>query len=705
MTYLRNHAKKAFRAKELARNLNVTDQKAFHVFMSVLLEMAEKGEVQTVKGPKYQYAKPKPTALSGALTVHPQGYGFVKVEGFEDDFYIPQGMSDEALDGDVVQISPFAKGKRSSTRRQEAQVTAILERKRTQIVGTFMEDEDGLCYVRPDDPRIICDLLVQPKQRGKAQEGDKVVISRDRFNRHLGVPEGRITEVLGRSDDPSVQILALAMARDVKAAFPPEVIQQAERIPNDPTEAEIARRLDLRTKRVFTIDPADAKDFDDALHLERLPNGNIEVGVHIADVSAYVTAGSALDREAYERATSVYLVDRVMPMLPEKLSNGVCSLRPNEDKLAFSVLFEVNAQAQIQHYDVRETVIRSQQRFAYEDAQVILDDPAQDHPFAEDVRLAWTLAQQLRKFRFDHGSVRFDRPEVKVRLDATLKPVEVYAKVTREANWLIEEWMLLANQTVARHAQKHDPVPPFIYRTHDAPNAEKMTQLSEYIKIFGLKLAVHKGRVSPQDLNVLMNSIKGKPHALLIEDAALRAMAKAKYTVENIGHYGLGFADYTHFTSPIRRYPDLMVHRLLKQYAQSPLVPTDADALHAACHHCSLKEKEAEEAERDSIRLKQVEYMEQHKGDVFEGVISGVTNFGLFVTLSDVLVEGLIPIRSLGDDYYEYDEKHYVLYGKRSKSSFRIGDAIQVKVAQVDVQGRKLDFEPVRGQKPDAKRS
>mgnify|MGYP000845521979 FL=1 len=693
LTVLSKNKNQSFRPKDLAKRLNIRDQKAYLIFQKQLSELVAEGHLAKVSGGKIQFQDRMPHLQTGTLSVHPQGFGFVTIEGIEEDIYIPQGLLGYAIDGDTVKISLFAPNRRSS-RRQEGRVEEVVSRKRTQTVGTLIEDEeDGLRYVRPQDPRLLSDVLISPKAPTDAQDGDVVLISMERFNQHLGVFEGKVLQRIGKSDDPTVQVLSLALSRDIRANFPLSVIAAAEAIPLEIPESEQVRRLDLRQKRVFTIDPSDAKDFDDALHIEQLDDDRFEVGVHIADVSYYVQPHSTLDNEASLRATSVYLVDRVIPMLPEKLSNGVCSLRPNEDKLTFSVLFNINKRGELQSYKIIETIIHSKQRFTYEEAQAILEGTDPTHPFAPDVSLAWNIAAHLRNERFRNGSVRFNRPEVKVKLADDGTPLEVYAKIMKEANWLIEEWMLLANKVVAIHINHaFKQVPPFIYRTHDAPNAERMVQLAEYLKLFGYVMPHTGGNIRAEDLNAMMAQVHGKPQALLIEDAALRAMSKAKYTVENIGHYGLGFPFYSHFTSPIRRYPDLIAHRLLKRYAIPNATLPDEDQLRAACLHCSTKEKEAEEAERESVRLKQAAYMLQHVGSEYDGVISGVTNFGIYVTLTELLVEGMIPLRDLDDDFYDYDEKRYCLTGRRHRKTFRIGEPIRVLVAKADVDSRKIDL-------------
>jgi ribonuclease R len=700
LAFLKQNPDTSYRPKEISRHLNVKNNKDFREFMDVVEDLSRSRLIASAKGNKIGYLPPFIAEAQGKLTMHPNGFAFVTIEGFEDDIFVQTDQLGDAIDGDIVALSLMRPTvSRSSTRskRQEGKVVSVVERTRKSAVGSFFVDEDGDKWVRPDDAKLIEDILVM--QALTATDGDKVVISLDSFNDELGVMQGNILEVIGRADDPKTQILALAMSKNIRSSFPDVVEAESAAIPLEIPQSEIARRLDVRQKRVFTIDPHDAKDFDDAMHLEALPNGNYEVGVHIADVSHYIPIGGALDQEAYLRATSVYLVDRVIPMLPEKLSNGVCSLRPHEDKLTYSVIFEVTPQAEIVQYAIRETVIHSHQRFSYEEAQAILDGEDTTHAFRDDVLKSWDLAKIMRTERFQNGAVSFDHPEVKVRLNENSEPIEIYLKSTKEANWLIEEWMLLANKTVAKHigGQKTETKPalPFVYRTHPEPNAVQMRQLADYVRMFSLHLPMQNGTVQSKDLNNLLEAVKGKAYEPLVEDAALRAMSKAKYTVENIGHYGLGFEYYSHFTSPIRRYPDLMIHRLLKKYALSP-APSEVQQLTSGlndqCLYCSMKEKEAEEAERDSIKLKQVEYMTRHIGETFDGVVSGVTNFGVFVELSSLLVEGMIPMREMTDDFYEYDETQFALFGRRTKRIIRIGNEVKVKVVNADIHRRKLDF-------------
>ncbi len=687
LALLKSESGRPLRPKEIARQLDYTDNQTYQAFRDVLSEMDEQQMIARAKGGRYAF-KPRATRLEGILRMNPNGFGFVDVEGREEDLYVRQANTGTALDGDLVAVSLSAPSR--GDLRREAEVLEVVERRRTKTVGTFRR-HGHFAFVEPDDNRLVHNVYVAPDDFQGARDGDKVIVSIDGFRDRRASPEGRVLQVLGPSSDPAVRVLSLAMSLDVRSGFPDEVIREADAIPEEIPADEVSRRLDLRQKTVFTVDPIDANDFDDAIHIEKLPNGNLELGVHIADVSYYVTPGTALDEEAYLRGTSVYLVDRVIPMLPEKLSNRVCSLRPNEEKLTYSCIMEVTPRGKVERYEIRESIIRSVQRFAYEEVQELIDQRSRKHPIAAQVRLAAGLARTLTKKRMREGSVDFDMPEVQVVLDEKGTVVDVKRKERREANRLIEEFMLLANRTVAQEIQRRRTPPPFVYRVHDRPDAERILQLSEYVRAFGYNLKLTSGNASSSDLNALLERIKGTPEQPVIEEAALRAMAKARYQVENIGHYGLGFAHYSHFTSPIRRYPDLMAHRLLKRYLSNG-GPVNAEELQERCEHCSEREKAATEAERESIKLKQVEYMQQHVGEEFAGVVSGVTKFGVFVELEEVLVEGLVHVRDLNDDYYEYDERSYRLVGQYSGKAYRLGDAVRVLVAAANVERREIDL-------------
>ena len=688
---LEKNPDKAYRAKEISRALNVTNQGRYQTLLQVVDGLRDDRAVDKAKGGRIQHrSKTKGNAeATGVLSVSPQGFGFVKDDAQDTEYFLRPRRMGTALHGDHVRVALAADAKdRPSDQKREAEVIEVLERRMTQTVGTFSTTgKSG--WVVPDDKRITHDVYVARDDWNGAEPDDKVVVSIDDWRDPKAAPEGTIRSIIGKTGEPGVDVLALALAHGAPSDFPKEVEAAADKIKIGITKKEVARRLDLRDAPVFTIDPADAKDFDDAIHTRDLGDGMTEIGVHIADVSHYVEQGGAIDQEAYDRATSTYLVDRVIPMLPEVLSNGVCSLRPREDKLAYSCIMAVDGGGNVHSWEIRETVIHSKHRFAYEEAQAVIDGG--DHPFKDEVLRAAELARTLTKKRMSEGAIDFDVPEVRIRLDEQGQPVEVYEKERQEANRLIEEFMLLANQSVAIEADQREV--PFMYRIHDKPDRERIEALADYVKTFGYNLPHKSGSVVRSELNDLLKEVKGTPEAPVIEQAAIRSMSKAVYSPDNIGHYGLGFSHYGHFTSPIRRYPDLIAHRILKrmQDQQPGKLPTH-DTLEEQGEHCSAREKEATVAERESIKLKQVEYAAAHLGDEFDGVVVGVTRFGVFVQMNKLMVEGLVHVRGM-KGYWEYDERRYVLASRDSGVRIRVGDTCRVKIAGADPETRKVDLD------------
>ncbi|MFB6277879.1 MAG: ribonuclease R [Salinibacter sp.] len=697
LSFLRDHPNTSFRSHDIAQGLDIEDNDRYLQFCDVLAEMAGQKLVSR-DGRKYT-CKSEKRHRTGILSCHPDGYGFVQAVDSDEEFFIRTPNMEEALHGDLVRVAVAARA--PEDKKRECEVVEVLERRCEKVVGTFHQ-RDQFAFVEPDDQRILQDVYVAPDSFSGAKDGEKVMVSIDRFDDRKASPEGRILRVIGSADDPEVRVLSLAMSMDVKADFPDAVEAEAEEIPVAIPDDEVERRRDLRDKPIFTIDPVDAKDFDDAIHIERLDNGNYEIGVHIADVSHYVRPDTAIDEEALERATSVYLVDRTIPMLPEKLSNKVCSLRPHEDKLAFSILMEVTPQGNVDDYEICETIIHSKERLTYDRAQDYIEGGYPDDKMAPEVVQANRLAKTLTKKRMRSGGIDFGSDEVNVILDEDGTPVNIVRKDRLQANRLIEELMLLANRTVAQHIAAperlgqhrtngtgEDPH-PFVYRVHDSPDGDKIQQLAEYVRVFGYELPLTDGNATSSDLGALIDDVKGEAEEQVIVRSALRAMSKAEYAVGNIGHYGLGFDYYTHFTSPIRRYPDLMVHRLLKRYAQGH-TDVNPEELAARCEHCSEQERNAEEAERESVKLKQVEYVKDHVGETFDGVVSGVTKFGVFVEITDLLVEGLVHVREM-DDYYVYDESTYTLRGESNGKAYRPGDDVTVEVAAASVEDREIDL-------------
>ncbi|MEM6286046.1 MAG: ribonuclease R [Bacteroidota bacterium] len=689
LTFLSNHGDRAYRAKEISKALNVKNHGRYQTLLGVIDDLKGRGEVDVLRGGRIQHKTAgKHGEAVGRISVSPQGFGFVTLDDGTELFVRARRLR-TALHGDRVRVGLGADRKnRPADQLREAEVLEVVERARTQTVGTF-STHGKAGWVAPDDTRLNRDVYVPRDAWNGASPGDKVVVTIDVFDDPKAAPEGTVVEVIGPADAPGVDVLALALAHGAPSDFPTSVEAQADTITAGITKKEVARRLDLRAYPIFTIDPADAKDFDDAIHTRDLGNGMTEVGVHIADVSFYVDEGGAIDEEAYARATSTYLVDRVIPMLPEVLSNGVCSLRPREDKLAYSCILTVDGGGNVHSWETRETVIHSKERFTYEGAQAVLD--GEDHPLADEVSRAGALAETLTKKRMAEGAIDFDVPEVRVQLDAAGEPVDVYEKERLPTMRLIEELMLLANRAVATEADKRNV--PLVYRIHDTPDRERIRSLADYVRTFGLKLPHKEGIVERADLNRLLHTVKGTPPAPIIEQAAIRSMSKAVYSPHNIGHYGLGFEHYAHFTSPIRRYPDLIVHRVLKRMhgAQTGALPT-ADALEVQAMHCSEREREATEAERESVKLKQVEYAAAHLGDAFDGVVVGVTKFGVFVQMTTLLVEGLVHVRDMEGDYWEYDERRYALVGRTTGRRIRVGDVCRVRIEAAEPETRRVDL-------------
>lgn len=661
-----------------------------------LAELAFDGVIIETSPGKYKSPQRSVTA-TGIFVRRSNGKNSVITDDDGEEIFVAERNSMHALNGDKVQVSIAARVK---GREPEAEVVEIIEKKDQTFIGT-LKVEKHFAYLLTDSKYLATDIYI-PKARLKGgRNGDKAIVKITHWPDDSKNPQGEVIDILGTSGDNTTEMHAILAEYGLPYRYPEAVERAADKIDAGITPEVVTRREDLRGVTTFTIDPRDAKDFDDALSMRKLANGNYEIGVHIADVTHYVKPGTIIDREAEDRATSVYLVDRTIPMLPEHLSNGICSLRPDEDKLTFSVIFEMDKQARVIDSRIVRTVTRSVRRFTYEEAQEVIETGKGD--YAEEILTLDRLAKILRKERYDNGSVDFDRMEVRFDIDEKGHPIAVYFKESKDANKLIEEFMLLANKTVAAAIgmpQKKKKAKAFVYRVHDVPDAERLTNLAALARAFGYRL---KTTGTPRDINrsinKLLSDIKGKGEENLLSTLAIRSMAKAIYTTTNIGHYGLGFEYYTHFTSPIRRYPDMMVHRLLEKYLNGGRT-VNQEKLEEECKHSSDMEQLAANAERASIKYKQVEYMADHLGEVYKGVISGVTEWGLYVELDENKCEGLVPNRDLADDYYDFDPKNYCLTGRRHNHRYRLGDEITVQVARADLQKRQLDFALVDEKNP-----
>ena len=700
---LSQSANKAFNYKQIGAKLEVDDTESRNQIIKDLKILASQNKIIESEPGKYLIKAVSKDYYDGKIDMTGRKTAYFVCPDLDDDVFIPTNNLNHALDKDIVKVYVYNK---RSGKRPEGEVIEVLERHKTDFVGVI-DIQANFAFVSTANPKMYTDIFIPKDKIGEAEQGDVVLVHIEDWPARADSPFGSVIKVLGKPGEHDTEIHAILAEYGLPSEFPIEVETFAQKIDTSITASEIANRRDMRDTLTFTIDPKDAKDFDDALSFKKLENGNYEIGIHIADVSYYLEEGTILDDEAYQRATSVYLVDRVVPMLPEVLSNFACSLRPNEEKYTFSAIFEITETSQVVNQWFGRTVIYSDQRFAYEEAQYIIE--TKDDTIPLEISITGTsyqvsaeivaatlkmdeLAKILRKQRMADGAITFDKVEVKFNLDEAGEPQGVYFKVSKDANHLIEEFMLLANKKVAEFIGKQKKT--FIYRIHDEPNEDKLFAMQAVIAKFGHKIDFKQGSIS-QALNKLMEDVSGKKEQNLIDTLAIRSMSKAKYSTDNIGHYGLAFEYYSHFTSPIRRYPDVMVHRLLQHYLNGGK-SVDEETYETKCLHSSTMEGLATNAERDSIKYMQVKYMQDHQDQEFLGVISGVTEWGIYVEIIENKCEGMCRIRDIKDDYYTFDEKQYALTGATSGKLLQLGDEIYVKVKNADLVKKQLDFNFLR---------
>lgn len=696
MTLFNADSSQSLNYRQVAKRIgDIKDEPTRILLVEVLKQLANEGQLAEETPGRFRAKKDFGPTITGKVDLTSNGFGYIVSPESETDVFVSQKNLRQALHGDTVKVQLFA-GRRGA--KLEGQVVEVIKRDRDTFVGTIGLSAN-FAFMIPDSRTMPYDFFIPPQNLNGAKDGQKVVARMVEWSHRAKNPVGEVIQVLGYPGENETEMHSILAEFNLPYSFTPEVEAAADAIPWDVTPDEIAKRRDFRGVPTFTIDPADAKDFDDALSFRKLDNGRWEVGVHIADVTHYIDTQSILEKEAQSRATSVYLVDRVVPMLPERLSNNLCSLRPKEEKLCYSAVFEIDDEAQVFQQWFGRTVICSDRRFSYEEAQEVIEKGTGEMQL--EILNLHRLAQIQRKVRLEKGAISFDRPEAKFDLDEKGKPLSVYYKENKESNQLIEEFMLLANRQVAefcsfifsaKSQERLGKGKICVYRIHDNPNMEKLQMFSNFVARFGYSLKISSEKKVAPALNRLMQQVKGKPEENLVETLALRSMARAEYSVDNIGHYGLGFKYYTHFTSPIRRYPDMMVHRLLEYYLTGKGEAPDYLKLRELCEQSSVMERRASDAERASVKYKQVEFMSDKIGQVLDGVISGVTEWGIYVELKENKCEGMIHIRELTDDFYMFEEENYCIVGKHSKRRFQLGDPIRITVWRANLMKKQLDF-------------
>ncbi|OZV70857.1 ribonuclease R family protein [Winogradskyella aurantia] len=718
LSILKKDRNQSFNYKQIAAKLGVNDASSRNQIIKKLAQLKAKQEIEEVERGKFKAIVTTEYHI-GILDMSSKGNGYVISDDFEDDVFIASNNINKALNGDEVEFYAY---KRKHRGKQEGEITNIIKRAKSEYVGTIqIHDKKNFAFVVPDSTKMYTDIFVPINKIKGAENGDKVLVSLEDWPKKADSPYGKVLQVLGKPGEHSTEIHAILAEYGLPLEFPHEVENYANQLDVSITQEEIAKRRDMRKDLTFTIDPKDAKDFDDALSFKVLENGLYEIGIHIADVSHYVKPDTVLDDEAYERATSIYLVDRVVPMLPERLSNGACSLRPNEEKYTFSAVFKMNDKCEIKHQWFGRTVTYSDARFAYEEAQAIIERndklsavevlkskekidttvppevslTGKEYKTSLDIAQATLtlnhLAKKMRSNRMRAGAISFDKVEVKFSLDDEANPTGVFFKTSKDANKLIEEFMLLANKRVAEFVGKQTPKKTFVYRVHDEPDEAKLAQLQTIVGRFGHKLNFKDRNSVASSLNRLLSDVVGKKEQNLVDTLTIRTMSKAEYTTHNIGHYGLAFDYYSHFTSPIRRYPDVMVHRLLQHYLDGGKSANE-ELYEEKCKHSSNMEYLATKAERDSTKYMQIRFMQDHNDEEFLGVISGVTDWGIYIEIVSNKCEGMVSVRDMKDDLYDFDQDHYAMVGRKTHTMYQLGDEVIVKVKNTDLVKKHLDF-------------